>query len=206
VVLALILLGHDLHDARWHEVSTRLGGGVTGVSQEIALPEPALTRLRAASEAYLVFDLSVPRGDTGRLSIEVDGRSLPGTDLVPTMLRLPEDTTVGGRDWRGYPQWWALRLTPDLLPASAGQPLAVRLTATDGSDVVVRGDRFGDQASVYEGPSFGDWPHLVPVKLQYDGDYRIPIRIGLGSTDSRSGQRDADGKWEAVPPSIASVS
>lgn len=53
------------------------------------------------------------------------------------------------------------------------------------------GDRFHDRGRVYEGPSFGDWPHLAQVKLDYDGDYRLPVRLPLQSTGTRSDRKSA---------------
>jgi hypothetical protein len=182
--LVVLLAAHTLRDPSWHEVELTLGHG-RGVDQEITLSAAAVAELRSASEAFVVFDLSVPRGDTRGVSVEIGGLRRPGAELRPTMPRLPEDTTVGGRDWRGYPQWWALSLTPEMLPVGDA-PVRVRLRAEGDSQVVLRGDRFPAQDTVYEGPSFGDWPQLVAVKLQYDGDYRIPIRQPLGSERTES--------------------
>ena len=58
---------------------------------------------------------------------------------------------------------------------------------------MLRGDRFAAQERVYEGPSFGDWPHFVALKLEYDGDYRIPVRASLGSAFTRSAVLDPSG-------------
>ena len=36
--------------------------------------------------------------------------------MLPTIPRLRESTSTGGRDRRAYPQWWAVRLDPAWLP------------------------------------------------------------------------------------------
>lgn len=196
--LCCLLAAHAGRDRTWHETRTRLGGDTLAVRQELELDAGALATLRSAQEAFIVFDLSLPRGDASVLALEVGGRALPGDTLSPTMPRFPEQTTTGGRDWRGYRQWWALPLEPAWLPA-AGQPLVVELRARAGADVVLRGDRYTGQEQVYEGPSFGDWPHLASSKLEYDGDYRIPVRRPLGSLATRSHVMNAGGRWAQQP-------
>jgi hypothetical protein len=194
--LALLVpfTAHALRSRLWHERWTTLGpGGVAGVEQEIALPPEARAALRAADEVFLVLDLRVPQGDLGRVALRVGPQDLPGGALQPTMPRLRESTSTGGRDWRGYPQWWALRVDPAWLPAE-GQPLRVRLTYDGAAPLRLGGDRFADQERVYEGPSFGDWPHAVALKLEYDGDYRIPVTLPLGSQGTRSSVIDARGR------------
>jgi hypothetical protein len=153
--------------------------------------------------------------------VEIGGRPHPGAQLVATMPRLREATAAGGRDRRGYPQWWAIPLDPATLPATAAEPLRVRLTLPAGAHAVLRGDRFTGQDRVYEGPSFGDWPHVVALKIEYDGDYRIPVRRPLGSAGSRSftvrdgvlrpvravhrirvitlGSNEGETRWESAP-------
>jgi 4-amino-4-deoxy-L-arabinose transferase-like glycosyltransferase len=198
IALALPATAHALRDRRWHEVETRLGGGVTGVEQEIRLPPEALARLRSAAESFVVFDLTVPRGDLQGATVEIGGRAYPGGQLVPTMPRLREATAAGGRDRRGYPQWWAIPLDPAALPATAGEPLRVRLTVPQDASAVLRGDRFAAQERTYEGPSFGDWPNFVALKIEYDGDYRIPVGMPLGSVGSRSFVSAAPGERRPV--------
>jgi hypothetical protein len=75
----------------------------------------------------------------------------------------------------------------------------VRLEVPGGSDVIVRGDRFRDQAHTYEGPSFGDWPNFAALKIEYDADYRIPVRRDLGSVGTESRVLRADGDVVPVP-------
>src|SRR5262249_30183975 len=81
--------------------------------------------------------------------------------------------------------------------ASAAEALRVRLRLAAGSEAVLRGDRFAGQDRDYEGPSFGDWPHYAALKIEYDGDYRTPVRLPLGSVGTasavlrRSGERAA---------------
>jgi 4-amino-4-deoxy-L-arabinose transferase-like glycosyltransferase len=194
LVLALPATAHALRDRRWHEVETVLGDHVAAVEQEIRLPPEALAALRTAAESFVVFDLTVPRGDLQGATVEIGGRAHPGGQLVPTMPRLREATAAGGRDRRGYPQWWAIPLDPAVLPATAAEPLRVRLAVPAGASAVLRGDRFAGQDRTYEGPSFGDWPHFVALKIEYDGDYRIPVRRPLGSVGSRSFVVSASGE------------
>jgi hypothetical protein len=196
--LALLLLAHAVRDRRWHETSTTLGGDVAGVEQVIRLPPESLGRLKSAPEAFVLFDLTVPRGDLQDAAIEIGSRRFAGSALVPTMPRLRESTATGGRDRRGYPQWWALRLDPAALPANAGEPLRIRLTVPETTDAVLRGDRFTGQDREYEGPSFGDWPNYVALKIEYDGDYRIPVSLPLGSLDTESAVRRRSGDAKAI--------
>src|SRR5207237_4555652 len=97
-----------------------------------------------------------------------------------------ESTATGGRDRRAYPQWWALRLDPSALPASAAEPLRIRLSLPADQSARLRGDRFTGQEREYEGPSFGDWPHYAALKIEYDGDYRLPVAEALGSVGTES--------------------
>jgi len=196
--LAVLLLAHAVRDRRWHETSTTLGGDVAGVDQVIRLPPESLGRLKSAPEAFVLFDLTVPRGDLQDAAIEIGSRRFAGSALVPTMPRLRESTATGGRDRRGYPQWWALRLDPAALPANAGEPLRIRLTVPETTDAVLRGDRFTGQDREYEGPSFGDWPNYVALKIEYDGDYRIPVSLPLGSLDTESAVRRRSGDRKAI--------
>jgi hypothetical protein len=117
---------------------------------------------------------------------------------MPTMPRLRESTATGGRDWRGYPQWWALPLDRSLLPADPSLPLRVRIENEGPDRLLLASDRFAEEERVYEGPSFGEWPHAVPLKLEYDADYRIPIRRPLESLSTRSFVIDADGRRRPV--------
>ena len=119
--LGVLVVAHAVRDRRWHETSTRLGGDVAAVEQVVRLSPEALGRLRSAPEAFVLFDLTVPRGDLQDAAIEVGARRWPGGAILPTMPRLRESTATGGRDRRGYPQWWALRLDPAALPANAGR-------------------------------------------------------------------------------------
>jgi hypothetical protein len=197
--LALLFTAHAVRDRRWHETTTRLGGDVVGLEQAIRLSPEALGRLRAAPEAFVVFDLTVPRGDLQGATVEVGDRSFPGGALVPTIPRLRESTATGGRDRRAYPQWWALRLDPTALPAQAADPLRVRLRLAEGSEAVLRGDRFAGQDREYEGPSFGDWPNYAALKIEYDGDYRTPVRRPLASLGTASAVLRRSGERVSVP-------
>ncbi len=182
---AALRLGHVAQDESWHERRIELGTEVRGVAQELALDAGAVRELRAADAVALMLDLSVPRGDLGGLRVSVGGRLLPDGALRPTMPRLPESTATGGRDWRGYPQWWAALLPREWLPEGPG-PLTVSIESGSATGIVLRADRFAEQERVYAGPSFGDWPHYVPLKLEHDGDYRLPVRRPLRSAGTRT--------------------
>jgi hypothetical protein len=196
-VVAVPFTAHALRDRLWHERLLAVGdGGARAVEQEIVLGPAAMGALRAATEAFLVMDLRVPQGDLSRARLQVGPHALPGSALVPTMPRLRESTATGGRDWRGYPQWWAVPFDPSWLPAGA-EPLRIGL-ANAGEPLVVAGDRFSAQERVYEGPSFGDWPHWVALKLEYDGDYRIPVTLPLESRGSRGFVVDERGRRRAL--------
>ncbi|HEX6736827.1 MAG TPA: hypothetical protein VF310_01010, partial [Vicinamibacteria bacterium] len=184
--LAVLVLAHAARDRRWHEVATVLDDDTPAVEQEIALGPEAVNAIRDAPEAFLVLDLRVPRGDLSGLALEVGDQRLPGSALEPTMPRLPESTSTGGRDWRGYPQWWALRLDGPLREQAAQPLVRVRLRYQGGPPLLLSGDRFQAQGEAYEGPSFGEWPRFVPLKLEYDGDYRIGARYPLQSAGTRS--------------------
>ncbi|MEO8501401.1 MAG: hypothetical protein ABI565_10840, partial [Vicinamibacteria bacterium] len=84
-------------------------------------------------------------------------------------------------------------LAPEDLPDRTPATLDIVVSALGRSDVTLFGDRFRDQESLYEGPSFGDSLHRAQVKLEYDGDYRLPVRLPLASrstaSDSRSQHR-----------------
>ncbi|HUG53054.1 MAG TPA: hypothetical protein VMR21_05615, partial [Vicinamibacteria bacterium] len=197
-MVGVLFVAHAVRDRGWHETETRLGGSVAGVEQEIRLPPEALGRLRSAPEAYVVFDMTVPRGDLQGATVEVGDGRWPGGALVPTMPRLRESTATGGRDRRGYRQWWALRLDPGALPSNAAEPLRVRLTVPEDAEAFLRGDRFAAQAREYEGPSLGDWPHYAALKIEYDGDYRLPVTVALGSVGTSSAVRLRSGERVTV--------
>jgi len=185
-VLAALVLAHAARDRQWHETGLDIGGHTIAVEQEIRLSPEALAGVRQAREAFIVFDLTVPRGLADGVTVEVGGHVHSGTELVPTMPRLPESTSTGGRDWRLYPQWWALPLTPADLPADAAKPLIVRLAAGQREPLRLRADRYTDQERFYEGPAFGEWPFTVALKLEYDGDYRRTTRYALKSAATRT--------------------
>jgi hypothetical protein len=83
VALAVLLVAHAVRDRRWHETSTRLGGDVAGVEQVIRFSPEALGRLKSAPEAFVLFDLTVPRGDLQDAEIEIGARRWPGGALRP---------------------------------------------------------------------------------------------------------------------------
>ena len=187
LLLATLVTVHDRRSPSWHETSVVLGEA----HQEISLSREGLVRLRNATETFLVLDLEIPDGDPRGVRVALNGRAFAPEALVPTMPRFGESTAAGGRNRREYRQWWAIRLTPDDLPRSAPAVLKIDVEARERRDVRLYGDRFRDQERVYEGPSFGDWPHLAQVKLDYDGDYRLPVRLPLQSADTRSDRKSA---------------
>lgn len=184
VVVATLVTVHDVRSYGWHETSVQLGEA----RQQIALSSEALGKLRRASEAFVVADLLIPDGDARGVRITVNGRDL-SAELTPTMPRFGESTSAGGRNRRKYRQWWAVPLPADLLPERAPATIEIVVSAIDRADVTLFGDRFRDQDRIYDGPSFGDWPHLAQVKLEYDGDYRLPVRMPLASASTESDSR-----------------
>jgi 4-amino-4-deoxy-L-arabinose transferase-like glycosyltransferase len=193
VALVGLTGAHEVRRRTWHETELRLGEGVSEIQQEIALSSDGLARLRRASEVFLVFDLHIPEGNPRGLAVIVNGREFALEDWIPTMPRFGESTAAGGRDRRGFRQWWAIRLPPEVLAAS----VHIALRSTRRAPVIVYGDRFREQKSRYEGPSFGEWPHLAAVKLEYDGDYRLSVRRPLESVGSESFIVDEDGSRSA---------
>jgi hypothetical protein len=73
----------------------------------------------------------------------------------------------------------------------------VRLQHLGGPPLLLAGDRFRGQDRAYEGPSFGEWPRFVPLKLEYDGDYRIGARYPLGSAATSAFVTREPGRREA---------
>lgn len=198
-LLLAMSAAHSIRDVSWHETRLDLGGRTRAVEQRISLSDSAAGSLRRVSEAFVVFDLLAPDGDVSGLLINVNGRRYAGSGLVPAMPRLPESTSTGSRNPRTYRQWWALPLPMEALGESGGAEVRIRLEAKPSSrPIALFGDRYRDQASVYEGPSFGDWPKTVALKLEYDGDYRIPFRMNLESQGTQSLVADGDGAMRDV--------
>jgi 4-amino-4-deoxy-L-arabinose transferase-like glycosyltransferase len=197
--LAGLAGAHELRSRTWHETELRLGGELSEIQQSIALSPDGLTRLRQASEVFVVFDLRIPDGNPLGLTAVVNGRELAPEDWTPTMPRFGESTSAGGRDRKGYRQWWALRLAPEALSGPASAPIQIVLRSSGRAPISVYGDRFREQEEVYEGPSFGDWPHLAQVKLEYDGDYRLPARLDLESAGTMSYVVSRDGARSPFP-------
>ncbi len=197
--LAVTLSAHTLRDRSWHQTVVSMDAETPGIEQEITLSGEALARLRKASQTFLVFDLHIPEGNPKGVRVEVNGKEFAGSDLLPTMPRFGESTSAGGRDRRGYPQWWALPLDDTLLPQSAPALFHVKLMTDREGHMFLYGDRFRRQQRLYEGPSFGDWPHLAAVKLEYDGDYRLPNQFPLESTRTRSYVLTASGERILTP-------
>jgi 4-amino-4-deoxy-L-arabinose transferase-like glycosyltransferase len=190
--VAVALLGvpaaaHLARDRGWHELRTELGQG-QALEQLIRLEGPACDRLRAASEAFVVADLEAPAPE-----VDVFVNGVSAGRLLPTMARFGESVAAGGRDVRQYPQWWAAPLSPRRLGASGACEIRVRLEPRGPRPLSIRADRFGEQDRVFEGPSFGDWPHVSAVKLEHDGDARLPVRRALGSAQTLSFE-DRDGQ------------
>lgn len=199
--LALVLVSgaHAGRDRRWHEVTYLLPSERVGLEQEIHLSGYALNRLRAASEAFAVFDLRVATGSLDRAEITINGIPVDANKAFPAMPAMGESTLVGGRNPRRYRQWWAVPLPADLLPARAPAVVTVSLRIPpDAGDIVAYGDRFRGQQRIYEGPSFGEWPRSAAAKLEYNGDYRLPARYKLQSARTRSFLLRADGSREEL--------
>jgi 4-amino-4-deoxy-L-arabinose transferase-like glycosyltransferase len=186
LTLVILFLSHVLRDRLWHETTLTVGRGVPGVEQEIRLTPDAISTLRRTKQSFIAFDLGVPRGDRSGARVVIQGRELPGDRLTPTMPPLGESTYTGGRDWRGYPQWWAIPVEPWMIPSSEQTPLRIALRAAPDAALELSADRFRDQNEIYEGPSFGDWPHWVALKMEYDADYRLPVRRRLASRSTTS--------------------
>jgi 4-amino-4-deoxy-L-arabinose transferase-like glycosyltransferase len=195
--IALVTAAHLIRDPSWHETRLTLGRSTTGVEQEILLSSGAVNQLRSATQSFVLFDIHAPSGELGSARIRISERTYSGADLFPAMPPMGESTTAGGRNPRRYRQWWALPLSPDALPSSSGS-LTVSLIYEDGSPLSLFGDRFRDAERVYDGPSFGDWPHVAAPKLEYDGDYRLPVRRPLASQGSRSFRLERDGTRRAM--------
>jgi 4-amino-4-deoxy-L-arabinose transferase-like glycosyltransferase len=196
--LSVLAVAHEVRSQTWHETELRLGDELSAIEQTIALSPEGLSRLRQAAEVFVVFDLLIPDGSPRGLSAVVNGRELAHEEWTATMPRFGESTAAGGRDRRGYRQWWGVRLPPEILEA-ASSSIRIVLRSIERPPVVVYGDRFEDQKRVYEGPSFGDWPHLAQVKLEYDGDYRLSVRRPLASSDSSSFVVSRDGSRSEFP-------
>ncbi len=196
-LLAVVCLGHRARDRRWHERLVGVGGDRGVLEQEILLSPQALGRLRQASEAFLVIDLLPPNERAlDEVRVELDGRAYGRHDLIGTLPRLAEATGAGWKPRWAYAQWWALPLDASARPALDDGALRIRLQARTAVRVAV--DDFRDAQSWYEGPSFGDWPHLAEVKLEHDGDYRLPFRARLASDGTRSFLVSASGERNAL--------
>jgi hypothetical protein len=160
-----------------------------------------LGQLQRAAEAWLVFDLRPPAEGVAALTVEVGGRRLAGSSLVPTLPPLREFTLPDGPPRRQFAQWWGLPLDAALRAEANGGRLRVRLSVLPGRRAFVAGDRFAGQHSLYEGPSFGDWPNLAAIKFDYDGDSRLRVRRPLASSSTTSYVFGSDG----IPHPISAV-
>jgi len=98
--------------------------------------------------------------------------------------------------WRQR-QWYAAPFDTTWLPGSGPAVLRIDLQARSGRWLLFA-DRFRDQQAHYEGPSFGEWPRLSSVKLEYDGDYRLAARYPLASASTRSLLADGSGRSRPV--------
>jgi hypothetical protein len=202
VVLALIVSAHLFRDRRWHEVEIALGGDVAAVEQEILLSSESLWKLRAGTQAFVVLDVHAPAGTLAPSSLVVNDKAFFGNQIFPAMPYMGESTVVGGRNPRRYRQWWAFPLGDDLLPLSAPATLRIRFTTGGEEPIFLYGDRFSQQERVYEGPSFGNWPYVSGPKMEYDGDYRLPVVVPLASAGTRSFLIDSNGRRERFPGAL----
>ena len=198
-LLCVTSIAHAARRTDWHETRTRLGEKAKAVEQRIQLSARAASTLRQTTEAFIVFDLHVKSGDPRALSIDVNGRRYPATAMSPTMPRLAESTTTGFRDPRTYRQWWAIPFPKELVTEGAAVEIRIRLEgARMNPPVILFGDRHSAQQHLYEGPSFGEWPTSVALKLEYDGDYRIPARRVIESDSTQSLVVDDSGEMRTV--------
>jgi hypothetical protein len=197
IVLATVTTAHGIRDLSWHQTELALGERTIGVEQEILFSTGAWNRLRAATQSFVLFDIHAPAGDLESARVKVSDRTYPGKALFAAMPPMGESTTAGGRNPRRYRQWWALPLEPDALPRDS-RSLNISLTYEAGPAISLFGDRFRDAGRVYEGPSFGDWPNVAAPKLEYDGDYRLPVRRTLDSQGTRSYLLERDGTRFAI--------
>ncbi|HEX9642366.1 MAG TPA: hypothetical protein VGB13_13760, partial [Candidatus Krumholzibacteria bacterium] len=132
--LALLVSAHLMRDRNWHALEMRLGPKDPGVQQEIHLSAEALSKLRTASQAFVLFDVHAPSGDLSGTEVEINGVRFDGTQLLPAMPRLGESTSAGGRNPKQYRQWWALPIerSSEVLPKTAPGVLSVSFTVSDG--------------------------------------------------------------------------
>jgi 4-amino-4-deoxy-L-arabinose transferase-like glycosyltransferase len=181
-----IVAAHLARDRSWHEIAIELGERTPTVEQEILLSAESLGKLRTGTQAFILFDVHAAAGTLEATTVEVDGKTFPGSEIFPAMPNMGESTTIGGRNPRRYRQWWAFPLGNDLIPRSAPTTLRIRLTASGREPIRLYGDRFDGQDRVYDGPSFGNWPRVSAQKMEYDGDYRLPVTEPLASEGTRS--------------------
>ena len=195
LALPLTAVGaHLIRDRSWHEVAHRIGGEARGAEQEVRLSRGGVSRLRAASEAFVVFDVHARAGSLDGATVTVNG--VEASPLMPTMLDMGESTSSGGRNPARYRQWWAAPLPRAALDLPGGVPggLTIRLVAdANVAPFLLYGDRFGAQERVHEGPSFADTEHVSAPKLEYDGDARLPVSVELASAGTRGGLLDTNG-------------
>jgi hypothetical protein len=198
LLLGACLVAHTLRAYDWHAGETVLGGRLLGAEQVIRFSPEELARLRASGDAWLVLDLVPPPAGVSVLSLEVGRRHVPGSSLKATLPPLREFTLENGPARRRFPQWWALPLDATLLDEIQAGALRVRLSAPPGQRTRIAGDRFSGQQRVYDGPSFGDWPHVAAIKFDYDADSRLRVRRRLRSLATTSFVVDARGRVRRI--------
>ena len=197
--LGILLVAHAVRDRRWHETSTRLGGDVAAVEQVLRLsPEALGPPPVGAGGVRALRPHRAPRRPAGR----------GDRDRRPALAgrRAPSDHAAAARVHRHrrprpprLPAVVGAASRSRALPAQRGRAAADPPQRPGGSEAVLRGDRFTGQDREYEGPSFGDWPNYVALKIEYDGDYRIPVERPLGSLDTESAVVRRSGERRVIP-------
>jgi 4-amino-4-deoxy-L-arabinose transferase-like glycosyltransferase len=192
-VLVAAAAAHAHRDYTWHETEVLLGPGGSA-RQEIVLSAHAASRLRTAGEAFVVADVLGLDDAPDGLVVTVNGRASTAERTLPA---LGDAVVARWRPrWRQR-QWYAAPLDTTWLSGSGPAVLRIDLEARSGRWVLF-GDRFSSQQARYEGPSFGEWPRLSAVKLEYDGDYRLAARYPLASTATRSSRGGDSGRPRPV--------
>jgi hypothetical protein len=185
LLLIPFLVSH-IRDYGWHEFKVDLDRNVR--FQEIELGAVGRQQLAASREAYLLFDLQSRSATLSDLEIAVNGKSIQEQSLRPTMPKFGAVTHVGGVRRESFRQWWALRLSPDLLTAERLR-VEFRWTGDPSKSPVLYGDlpSFVNRG-MYHGPSFGHKTAVSMYKLRYDGEYRLAEKEKLDSVRTQSFQ------------------
>ena len=180
IACLVALAGSAWDDPSWRAFRT---SAAQAPRQEIVLDERAMSMVSHARESYLALDLQVDDGDARDLRLVFDsGLEIPGASLVPTMPSFGLATVRGGRDPRGFPQWWIVRWRPEMSPNGR---LAVTVHGDPGSTLA--GDIGPDPPGTHHGLSLGHWPHVSVYRLMHEGEYRLPVHQPVDPSRRTSG-------------------